>query len=688
MDMDSATAVAAPTEYRNGPDQILPATSFKTSDPDGMVQLHLTEEGPMSEQPISLHTMMQKKAENYAEHPALAVKRDGVWKYWTYKDYFSESRTVAKAFINLGLERFHGVCIMGFNSPEWVIANFGAIFAGGFSVGVYTTNSPEACRHLADNCQAQIIVVEDDACLNKFLAVKDFLPGIKAIIQWRGTPSAPGILSWAELIAIGLAEEETQLDERISLSAVNQCCTLIYTSGTTGHPKGVMCSQDHLTWGGGQYKVNLPSLRVAQEVVVSYLPMSHLAAQMLDIYLAVTILATVYFAQPDALKGSLLSTLQEVQPTCFLGVPRVWEKIHEKMQEAEAKVGGVKKVIASWAKSHGLNFYNALGSGRSLSLYESMANSFAKMLIINRIKAAIGINCSHIFISGAAPISKDVLEYFMSLDIPIMEAYGLSESLSFSSMCFLKPQMFKLGSVGKILPQTLARLESFKDCQEGEGEICMKGRNICMGYLRMPEKTNEAIDDDGWLHSGDIGSFDEDGFLYITGRIKELVITAGGENIPPVLIEESVKKELPFISSAMVVGDKRKYLSMLLTLKADIDEKTAEPLQTLTPVCQAMMKGIGLHIQTVGDALAEVDKNPQGALASAIHEGIQRYNQEHSVSNAQKVQRWALLPLDFSQQTGELNNTLKLKRTFVMDKYKDVIDSLYSTPDPWKPSKL
>uniref|UniRef100_A0A0P4W6D2 long-chain-fatty-acid--CoA ligase n=2 Tax=Scylla olivacea TaxID=85551 RepID=A0A0P4W6D2_SCYOL len=354
--------------YKNGPDQVIPASSFKTWNADGATQVFLSDEEAASYKPKSVYTMLKETAEDYPNHPALAVKR-GVWKYWTYKEYFEESKTVAKAFIKLGLDRFHGICIMGFNSPEWVIANYGAVFAGGLSTGVYTTNSPEACRYLADSCDAQIIVVEDVTCLNKFLAVKRFLPSIKAIIQWSGIPGAPGVLSWPELLATGLAEKDTELNERLSLSAVNQCCTLIYTSGTTGPPKGVMYSQDLLIWTALQYKIN-SLLKDTEECMVSYLPLSHLAAHLLDIYLSCVSVSTVCFAQPDALKGSLLQTLLEVQPTCFMGVPRVWEKMYEKMQEAEASVGGLKKIILSWAKYHGLNYYNAIRDGRYSLLAE------------------------------------------------------------------------------------------------------------------------------------------------------------------------------------------------------------------------------------------------------------------------------------------------------------------------------
>ncbi|KAK7025485.1 catalytic activity protein [Halocaridina rubra] len=677
-------AVEAPEEEifhepRNGPDQILPATYFKTWEADMPVKLFMTKEGASSAKPVSIHTLLREKASAYANHPALSVKRNGIWRQWTYKQYFEQGRIVAKAFIKLGLERFHGICIMGFNSPEWMIANYGGIFAGGLVAGVYTTNSPEACRYLADNCRAQIILVDDVECLNKFLAVKRFLPEVKAIVQWLGVPGAPGILSWAELMAIGLAEKDDALNERLSLQAVNQCCTLIYTSGTTGPPKGVMCTQDNLTWGAMEQQKNFQR-PFGHDVLISYLPLSHLAAQMTDGYFATYNAASVYFAQPDALKGSLGQTLLEVQPTGFLAVPRVWEKMYEKIQEAGAQTGGLTRAVASWAKYHGLNYYKKFLDGRSLSTYESLSHSLAKKLILNKVKAAVGFGRADSYYTGAAPISKDILEFFMSLDIPIMEGYSLSEGLTVGSSCFIKPNMHRIGSVGKILPQTEVYLKDHPSCRPGEGEICFKGRNICMGYLGMPEKTNETIGDDGWLYTGDIGRIDEDGFLYITGRIKELIITAGGENIPPVLIEENIRKELPILSSVMAVGDHRKFLSVLITLKAEVNLDTGEPLQELTEPCQKMLREIGFHATTVAEAIEEVRIHPRGPLATAIEQGIERYNNNHAISNAQKVHRWTILPRDFSQFNGELNNTLKLVRNHVLEKYKDVIDSMYDSP--------
>lgn len=673
----------AQPEPRDGPDQILPATSLKAWEADQPVKLHVTKHGMASDEPISVYTMFKRVATAHPKQPALAVKRGDVWKYRTLEEYFKEARTVAKALIRLGLERFRGVCIMGFNSPEWAISNFGVVFAGGLVAGVYTSNLPEACRHIAENSRAQIIIVENEVALNKFLAVKKDLPDIKAIVQWLGVPGAPGVLSWAELVAIGLAEKDNALEERLSLQAINQCCTLIYTSGTTGPPKGVMCSQDNMTWTTKEFHL-LFTHKMDTRVIVSYLPFSHIAGLLLDLYIGVYSAATIYFAQPDALKGSLGKTLVEVQPTLFMGVPRVWEKMYEKLQDIEVNEGIAKRSVAKWAKSQGLNYYTALLSGRSLSASERMSYASAKKLYIDKVRAALGLNRCDVFVTGTAPIAKDILNYFMSVGIPICEGCSTSESLSTGGLNELAPGRYKLGSIGKPMRQATMELKPHPLAKPGEGEITYKGRCISMGYLRMPDKTNEAIEDDGCLHTGDLGRLDEDGFLYITGRIKEIIITAGGENIPPKLIEEHVKREIPFLSSAMAVGDKRKYLTILLTLTAEMNPDTGEPLQNLTESCRFLLREIGSQAKTVAEAVAEIKANPGGPLASAIQQGIDRYNDFHAISNAQRIQRWTVLPADFSAQGGELTSTLKLVRSNVVEKYKDVIDEMYNTPNPVK----
>ncbi|XP_035203967.1 long-chain-fatty-acid--CoA ligase ACSBG2 isoform X1 [Oxyura jamaicensis] len=646
-----------------------PPSSVWTTQRDGEVRLRMDEQGIGSEAPKTVHDLFQEATSKYGDYFALASKKGGQWIKLTYKMYYDECYKAAKSFLKLGLERFHGVCLLGFNSPEWFIADIGAILAGGLAVGIYTTNSPEACHYVAENSSANVVVVENHKQLQKILEVQHKLPHLKAIVQYGEElkEKRPNLYSWREFMDLGKDVPDTQLREIIDSQKPNQCCTLIYTSGTTGQPKGVMLSHDNLTWtslAAGR-SITLAEATEKQELVVSYLPLSHVAAQMTDIWLSITFGAQVFFAQPDALKGTLVDTLREVRPTAFLGVPRVWEKMEERMKSVGAKSSMLKRKVASWAKEVGLQTNLKWMNG-----YSEVPVNFrlARHLVYKKVRKAIGLDrCTKCY-SGAAPITRETLEFFLSLNIPVYELYGMSESSGPHTVSL--PHAFRFTSCGKEM--TGCRTLIHKPDEDGNGEICFSGRHIFMGYLNMEEKTKEAIDEDGWLHSGDLGKCDKDGFLYITGRIKELIITAGGENIPPVPIEDAVKEAVPIISNAMLVGDKAKFLAMLLTLKCSIDVESGEPGDDLTPEAIEYCQKLGSKATKVSEIISSKDK----AIYAAIQKGISAVN-ERAVSNAQKVQKWVILEKDFSLFGGELGPTMKLKRPVVAQKYKDQIDQFY-----------
>uniref|UniRef100_A0A8D2P843 Long-chain-fatty-acid--CoA ligase ACSBG2 n=1 Tax=Zosterops lateralis melanops TaxID=1220523 RepID=A0A8D2P843_ZOSLA len=645
-------------------------SSVWTTRRDGEVKLRMEEQGFGSEAPKTVHQLLQESVDKYSDYYALASKKNGQWIKLTYKMYYDECWKAAKSFLKLGLERFHGVGILGFNSAEWFIADIGAILAGGFAVGIYTTNSPEACHYVAENCSANVIVVENHKQLQKILEIEDKLPHLKAIVQYGEEikEKRPNLYSWREFMELGRDVPDSRLRGIIASQKPNQCCTLIYTSGTTGQPKGVMLSHDNLTWTaavGGQF-IALSDARDRQEEVISYLPLSHIAAQMCDIWAAMSFGVQVYFAQPDALKGSLVETLREVRPTAFLGVPRVWEKMEEKMKSVGMKASALRRRVASWAKEVGLQTNLKRMNGCS----EVPVNfRLARQLVYRKVRKALGLDrCTKCY-TGAAPITRETLEFFLSLNIPVLELYGMSESSGPHTISL--PHAFKLGSCGKELFG--CRTLIHKPDRDGIGEICFSGRHVFMGYLNMEDKTKEAIDEDGWLHSGDLGKHDKDGFLFITGRIKELIITAGGENIPPVPIEDAVKNAVPIISNAMLVGDKAKFLSMLLTLKCVVDAETGEPKDDLSPEALEFCQKLGSNATKVSEIISSKDK----AIYSAIQKGISAVN-EGAVSNAQKVQKWVLLEKDFSLFGGELGPTMKLKRPVVAQKYRDQIAQFYT----------
>ncbi|KAL7993078.1 hypothetical protein Chor_017334 [Crotalus horridus] len=601
-----------------------------TTKRDGEVKLRLDESGIGAEDPITVHDLFLASVEKYGNFPALSWKKKGRWSQLTFRQYYGECRKTAKSFLKLGLARFNSVCILGFNSLEWFLADIGAIFAGGFAVGIYTTNSPEACHYVAENCGANIIVVENDKQLQK-------------------------ILEWDEFMALGSSVPDEQLDKILAGLKPSQCCTIIYTHG-------VFVLQ--ITWtarAAGEY-VHLKTALEGQESVVSYLPLSHIAAQMIDIWLPIAFGVETYFAQPDALKGSLVETLREVRPTAFMGVPRVWEKMQEQMKSVGAKSSMLKKKIAVWAKAVGLET-NLKRMNGSIDL--PMNYRLAKALVYKKVRKALGLDRCYRCYTGAAPITKDTLEFFLSLDIVIYELYGMSES---SGPHTVSHQ----ASCGKEI--TGFRTMLFKPDQEGVGEVCFAGRHVFMGYLNMEDKTKEAIDAEGWLHSGDLGRSDSTAFAVF---IPELIITAGGENIPPVPIEDAVKEAVPILSNVMLVGDKAKYLVMLMTLKSKMNLETGMSEDELTPESIEFCQKLGSKSTKVSDIVGNKDV----AVYTAIQKGVMKVN-DHATSNAQKIQKWVLLSKDFSIQSGELGPTMKLKRPVVTKMYQEQIQQLYSeTPN-------
>ncbi|XP_051279032.1 long-chain-fatty-acid--CoA ligase ACSBG2 isoform X1 [Dicentrarchus labrax] len=670
-ELDGAAEALSPEEPKAVPlsnvaTTLAPADQLWSTSRDKAVRLRMEGSGSASSTPITIHQMFLETVESYGDHSALVYKKEGQWVTMTWRQYYEQCRAAAKSFLRLGLERFHGVGILGFNSPEWFISDVGCIFAGGLATGIYTTNSPEACQYVADNCQANILVVENQKQLEKILQVKDQLPHLKAIVQYKGElqQKAPFLYTWAEFMKLGEDVPEEQLNAMIESLRANECCTLIYTSGTTGNPKGVMLSHDNLTWTANA-ALSKANINRAEEVVVSYLPLSHVAAQMFDMWMSIGFAVTIYFAEPDALKGSLVNTLKEARPTCFLGVPRVWEKMQEKMKAVGAKASPMRKRLADWVKSIGLQYNYSVMNGENLVPWGFM---LANNLVFKKVRAALGLDRCKVCFTGAAPITKETLEYFMSLNIPVLELYGMSESSGPHTISL--NEEYRITSCGKVLPGCQTKLD--KPDEDGNGEICFWGRHVFMGYLNSPDKTAEAIDQDGWLHSGDLGRHDQHGFLYITGRIKELIITAGGENIPPVPIEDALKAEVPIISNVMLIGDKLKFLSMLLTLKCVVDDN-GDPTDELSPEALDFCQQNGVSATKVSEIIA----NKEPAIYKAIQEGMERIN-ARATSNAQKVQKWIILERDFSVGGGELGPTMKLRRPIVVKMYEETINEMYA----------
>ncbi len=380
-------------------------------------------------------------AEAHGQRPAMRHKKDGAWHDISWNDYASDARKVAKAFIKLGLGPGAGVSIIGYNCPQWFMADIGAILAGGVPAGIYTTCSPEQCQYITEHCDADVVVVENAEQLAKFKAIQGQLPKVKAYILMFGEDPDGEAITWNALLEMGTAESDDALEARLEAQQPDDVCTLIYTSGTTGPPKAVMITHTNVIWTAD---TAMQLIRGGHEdVLLSYLPLSHVAEQLISVHGPLAMGACTAFAEGLEQLGD---NLREVRPTFFLGVPRVWEKIQAKMVAAGAQNPPLKKKIAAWARSVGLASGYAEQGGRGKPLFYGLANK----LVFSKVRAKLGLDRCKVQITSAAPISRDTLEFFLSLGIPIYEVYGMSECSGPATLSL--PGRYRTGKAGFCLP--------------------------------------------------------------------------------------------------------------------------------------------------------------------------------------------------------------------------------------------
>ncbi|GBG24982.1 Long-chain-fatty-acid--CoA ligase ACSBG2, partial [Hondaea fermentalgiana] len=727
---DAAAPVNKPSDYAVYHEEDGP---FWTAESSGASRVNFSETGVGSESVIPALTLIDVferavkrggnriafRTENMptlrrGEEPPEALPLKD-WKSWTWKQYKADVHRIARALMDLGVEQHDAVSIFGFNSPEWFLSAIGAVHAGAKIAGIYPSDTPAQVQFKAFHSDTAVAVVENEQCFKKFAEVVEDLPYLKAIVCWdyeatditREDGSVVEVLTFAEFLKRGDTVEEAALDERISKIEPTMCSALIYTSGTTGRPKAVMMSHDNLVFEASAVVPNLGGacMTNAEERILSYLPLSHVAGMMVDI--VAPIIATAFhkgricvcFARPyDLRAGTLGQRLNVVEPTIFLGVPRVWEKIQEKLMAVGAKTTGLKKKLSTAAKKRGLEFQEEQQIGRSganpgfgpLGIYKKL---------LGLIKGKLGLSKCKFAFAGAAPMTRETLQYFGALNINVNEVYGMSECSG--AVTWSTDKAHEWGTVGYEMPSCEVRV--FKIAEDGtktecpraanimhateeeQGEVCFRGRNIMMGYLANPklgddhvaeieEKNAAAIDSEGWLHSGDKGAISALGMLKITGRYKELIIGAGGENVAPVPIEDAIKARMPFVSNAMMVGDKRKFMAVLLTLKTV--GATGE-----LPGTNKLMGAAADYGETIEDAC------DNEALIDEITTQLKAIGDDGDVtpSNAARIQKFTILPLDFSVSTDELTATLKLKRSVVADKYEDIIEAFYESKSVFVP---
>jgi len=609
---------------------------------------HITKDIPM---PGTAPDAINYTVSKHPNKIAMTRKDHRGTQTYTWTQYKAAIYTYAKSLVASGLSTKSGTNLIGFNSPEWHIAYFATIYAGGIPTGVYTTSSSTQCEYFANHSDAQFIFAEDYAQLNKYLEIRNNLPNIKAVIVMdpdvgKEMPTVADdcpfkVFTWEQFSQVGTNVQDDEIEKRCKELVPSDIATLIYTSGTTSLPKGVILTHTNILWVC--YNIGYPIVNPAapqNERVVSYLPLSHIAEQVVSLYAPIVFGFSVTFALKTALSGTLLDTLKEVRPTIFFGVPRVWEKVQVKIELLMNSSGGLKKKLIGWAKNKGIQG----GYNSQKNLKKPRGYGIAKKLVFNKVAKDLGLEQAKLLASAAAPISKDTLEFFLGLGVNIAEAYGMSELSGPQTVGYPKPKMC---SVGRTIDGSIIKIAE-------DGEILIKGPNCFVGYYKNPEATKETIDQDGWVHTGDIGHLDGEGYLFITDRKKELIITAGGENIPPTLLEGYLRQILG-VEQAVLIGDRQKYITCLFTVNLDILKKVD---------------------------LSETPESFEAAanckcLIEYLHEKVQEINQR--LPNVQRIQKFKVLPVEFGESgtDSELTPTKKLKRKNITTKYINYIKDMY-----------
>ncbi len=579
------------------------------------------------------------RADRTPDKPAYNVRGRSGWKATSWRGYADGVRTAARALMALGFQPQDKVTILGFNRPEWVLMDVAAMAAGGVPAGIYTTSSPAEVEYITGHTEAPVILVEDHAQWEKVKAVRANLPKLRHVVLMDGAEAIDDamVLTWDAFLAKAEGASEADLDARVSALKDDDLATLIYTSGTTGPPKGVMLSHRNLAWTATA-ALDLVSYAEGDKSV-SYLPLSHIAEQMFTLHAPITGGGVVYFAQSiEALKDNLV----EVQPQVFFGVPRIWEKFYAAVTGKLGQAPALRQKIAGWAMGVGRRSNAVRNAGGEVTGLLALEYRIANKLVFAKLRPALGLGQVKVCVSGAAPISAEILEFFSGLDISIREVYGQSEDSGPTT--FNVPGATRFGTVGPAVPGVQVKIAE-------DGEIVVKGPNVFLGYYKDETATSEALQD-GWLHSGDLGSFDGP-FLSITGRKKDIIITAGGKNITPINIELGIKQKVPIVGEAVVIGDRRKYLSCLISLDPE--------------VAPGWAKDHGVD----PDAMADDAK-----VRAAIQAGIDVVNKD--LAQVERIKKFVILPRPLSIEHGELTPTLKVKRNKVSAHFAELIESVYA----------
>ena len=595
----------------------------------------------------TLAKLFRERCNAYGAKIAHREKDYGIWLAYSWTDFYEHARLIGLGLLSLGLKRGEVVSILSEDNKEWIYTDLGVQSVGGISSGVYTTDSAKQLEYLVNDSDSRFLFLENDEQLDKFLSVKETMPGLtKAIVFDREGLhdfADDSVIFLDDLYRMGrefLKQHPDRFDEEIAKSSPKDTAILVYTSGTTGPPKGAMISHENIIVSIIGSAITLPVTEEDEQVC--FLPLCHILERLISVFIPIGLGSTVNFAESPE---TVFDNVREVSPHVFTAVPRVWEKVYSRISIMAGEATPLGRFAYRRAVACGMRRAEYLEDGKPVPLGTRIAHAFWDFTVLRNLRQLIGFDRLRRGTTGAAPISPDLLKWYAAVGITVLEGYGMTESSGVISLNLMED--YKTGSIGKPVPGGEVKIAP-------DGEILYRGGNVFKGYWNKPDKTAETITDDGWLKTGDVGRVDNQGYLYITGRAKDIIITAGGKNITPAEIENRLKFS-PYISDAVVIGDRRKYLSCLIMIDQENVEKFAQdkrvPFNNFKSLCAA---------KEVRDLIAGV---------------VEETNQEFA--RVEQIKDFRLIDVLLTAEDEELTATMKLKRSFVEKKHKKLIDEMY-----------
>ncbi len=571
----------------------------------------------------------------------------GIWLSYSWTDFYEHAELIGLGLVSLGLKRGEVVSILSEDRKEWVYADLAVQSVGGIASGVYTTDSATQLKYLVNDSDSRFLFVENDEQLDKYLSVSDGMPGLAKVIvldrEGLHGFSDEKVIFLDDLYRLGRAfrkEHPDRFGEEIARSQPKDTAILVYTSGTTGPPKGAMISHENIISSISGAVLTLPVKDTDEQVC--FLPLCHILERLISVFIPIGLNSTVNFAESPE---TVFDNVREVSPHVFTAVPRVWEKVYSRVAIMAGEATWLGRMAYRAAVATGMRRVRYVEEGKPVPAGTALAYAFWDFMVLSNLRRMLGFDRLRRGTTGAAPISPDLLRWYKAVGVTVLEGYGMTESSGVISLNLM--DSWKIGSIGTAVPGGEVRIAP-------DGEIQFRGGNVFQGYWNKPEKTAETIIEGGWLRTGDVGRIDNQGFLTITGRVKDIIITAGGKNITPAEIENRLKFS-PYIADAVVIGDKRKFLSCLIMIDQENVEKFAQdnrvPFSNFKSLCAA---------REVKDLIAGV---------------VEETNREFA--RVEQIKDFRLIDVLLTAEDDELTATMKLKRSFVEQKHKKLIDEMY-----------